>query len=85
MHSRWSPAVLRTFNTHNKCTGVCRTVGGIPVGIIHNNQRPREGAIDDSVTGPAPQAERPPDGGVHSIFGGTTEIQKEIIARNLGL
>jgi alkylation response protein AidB-like acyl-CoA dehydrogenase len=24
-------------------------------------------------------------GRVHSIFGGTTEIQKEIIARNLGL
>lgn len=32
-HQRWSQAVLRTFNTHNKCTGVCRSVGGIPVGI----------------------------------------------------
>ena len=32
-HPRWSPAVLRTFNTHNKCTGVCRFVRGIPVGI----------------------------------------------------
>ena len=26
-------AVLRAFNTHNKCTGVCRFVRGIPVGI----------------------------------------------------
>ena len=24
--------ILRTFNTHNKCTGVCRFVRGIPVG-----------------------------------------------------
>ena len=24
---------FRTFNTHNKCTGVCRFVRGIPVGI----------------------------------------------------
>jgi hypothetical protein len=32
-HPRWSPAVLRAFNTHNKCTGVCRFVRGIPVGI----------------------------------------------------
>ena len=31
-HPRWSPAVLRTFNTHNKCTGVCHFVRGIPVG-----------------------------------------------------
>jgi hypothetical protein len=30
---RWSPAVLRTLNTYNKCTGVCRFVRGIPVGI----------------------------------------------------
>jgi len=32
-HPRWLPAVLRTFNTHNKCTGVCRFVRGISVGI----------------------------------------------------
>jgi hypothetical protein len=32
-HRRCLPAVLRTFNTHNKCTGVCRFVRGIPVGI----------------------------------------------------
>jgi hypothetical protein len=29
------PAVLRTFNMHNKCTGICRFVRGIPVGIRH--------------------------------------------------
>ena len=28
-----TPAVLRAFNTHHKCTGVCRSVRGIPVGI----------------------------------------------------
>jgi len=32
-HPRCSPAVLGTFNTHNKCTGVCRFVRGISVGI----------------------------------------------------
>jgi hypothetical protein len=32
-HPRWSPAVLRSFNTHNKCTGVCRFVRGISVGV----------------------------------------------------
>ena len=26
-------AILRTFNTHNKCIGVCRFVRGFPVGI----------------------------------------------------
>jgi len=26
---------FRIFNTHNKCTGVCRFVRGIPVGIGH--------------------------------------------------
>ena len=29
----YRPAVLRAFNTHHKCTGVCRSVRGIPVGI----------------------------------------------------
>ena len=32
-HRRWRPAVLRAFNTHNKCTGVCRSVRGVSVGI----------------------------------------------------
>ena len=34
-HRRWRPAFLRAFNTHNKCTGVCRFVRGISVGIGH--------------------------------------------------
>jgi hypothetical protein len=32
-HGRWSPDVFRDFNTHNKCTGMCRFVRGFPVGI----------------------------------------------------
>jgi hypothetical protein len=32
-HPRWPPAIFRTFNTHNKCTGVRRFVRGISVGI----------------------------------------------------
>jgi len=32
-HRRYWPAVLRAFNTYHKCTGVCRFVRGIPVGI----------------------------------------------------
>src|SRR5271165_125794 len=31
-HRRCRPVVLRAFNTHNKCTGVCRFVRGVPVG-----------------------------------------------------
>ena len=32
-HRRCRAAIFRTFNTHNKCTGVCHFVCGIPVGI----------------------------------------------------